>query len=298
MADFRVITDGSADLSDDIVKARDITVVPFYVLLGSGEYLKQGEDVSSKAFYDWMVANPGVFPKSSTPSTQDYVEVFTEVAKAGEKAICICITQKFSNSYQTAKIALNMVLDDYPGANITVINSMVNTVLQGLVVLEACDLRDAGVSYADAIGKIEDIRPSGRIFFTVGGIDYLAKGGRIGKLAGKVSAALSIRPIITLKEGEIFPSGIVRGREKSIEKTLNVAKQYLIETFDKADDMAMSIGYGHDYNEAIAFKARLEEMLASIGLAMDVPIRHIGAVIGVHTGPHPLGIGVVKRALV
>lgn len=296
MADFRVITDGSADLSDEIVKERDITVVPFYVLLGSGEYLKQGEDVSSKDFYDWMVGNPGVFPKSSTPSTQDYVEVFTEVAKAGEKAICICITQKFSNSYQTARIALNMVLDEYPEANISVINSMVNTVLQGLVVLEACDLRDAGVSYEDAIEKIGQIIPSGRILFTIGNIDYLAKGGRIGKLAGRVTAALSIRPIITLKEGEIFPSGIVRGREKSIIKTLNVSKQYISETFTSADEMAITIGYGYSYDEAVSFKARLEDMLSGLGIAMDVPIRHIGAVIGVHTGPHPLGIGVIKRA--
>ena len=162
-----------------------------------------------------MVTHPGVYPKSSTPSTQDYLKVFTELAEAGEKAVVLCITEKFSNSYQTACIALDLLREDYPDAEITVINTMVNTVLQGLMVLEACNMRDAGVGYEEAVERLYEIRPTGRIFFTIGSIDYLAHGGRIGKLAGKVSSVLSIRPVITLKEGEIFLGGVARGRAKS-----------------------------------------------------------------------------------
>ena len=95
MSKFRVITDGSGDLSPELYKERDITMVPFYVMLGSGEYLKQDEDIGTEEFYEWMVSHPGVYPKSSTPSTQDFLKVFREVAEAGEQAICICITEKF-----------------------------------------------------------------------------------------------------------------------------------------------------------------------------------------------------------
>ena len=168
MSKFRVITDGSGDLSPELIKERDITVVPFYVMLGSGDYLKQDADIGTPEFYEWMVSHPGVYPKSSTPSTQDYLKVFREVAEAGEQAICICITEKFSNSYQTARIALQLLREDYPDAKIAIYNSMVNTVLQGLYVLEACDLRDAGFELDEAVRRLEEIRPTGRIFFTIG----------------------------------------------------------------------------------------------------------------------------------
>ena len=77
MSKFRVITDGSGDLTPELIKERDITVVPFYVMLGSGDYLKQDVDIGTREFYEWMVSHPGVYPKSSTPSTQDSLKVFS-----------------------------------------------------------------------------------------------------------------------------------------------------------------------------------------------------------------------------
>ena len=97
-----------------------------------------------------------------------------------------------------------MVKDEYPEARITVIDSTVNTVLQGLFVLEACRMRDMGLDYEEIIERILPIRETGRIFFTIGSIDYLRHGGRIGKLAGIAAGALGIKPMITLKEGEIL----------------------------------------------------------------------------------------------
>jgi DegV family protein with EDD domain len=296
MGDFRVITDGSADLPEEIIAARDILVVPFYVMLGEGDYLRQGDDISTPEFYNWMVANPTKFPKSSAPSAEDYLEAFTKSAAAGEKIICICITRKFSSSIQSAMIARQMLLDEYPDASVTVMDSTVNTVLQGQVVLEACDLRDAGVPYETAVARLEEIKSSGRIFFTIGGMEYLSVGGRIGKLAGKVSSILNIKPIITLKEGEIHASGVARGRVKSLEKVLSIAREYLAENFTHADELSIAVGYGYDYAEAVSFRDKVALMLDSLRLSTEIPIRMIGAVIGVHTGPRPLGVGILKRS--
>lgn len=296
MGKFRVITDGSADLPIELIEERGIHVVPFYVMLGEGEYLRQGHDISTPDFYSWMIANPTKFPKSSAPSAQDYQEVFQKAASAGEKVICICITCKFSSSYQSAMIGRQMVLDDYPDADITVIDSTVNTVLQGLFVLEACDLRDSGVDYEAAVHRLEEIKSTGRIFFTIGGIEYLSVGGRIGKLAGKVSSLLGIKPVITLREGEIHASGVARGRAKSLEKVLNIAREYLNENFSKSEDFSITVGYGADREEAVTFRKKVMEMLESIKLGTEVPIRMIGAVIGVHTGPYPLGVGIIRRS--
>lgn len=296
MGKFRVVTDGSADLSDEIIAARDISVVPFYVMLGEGDYLRQGDGIGTPEFYDWMVANPAKFPQSAAPSAQDYLEVFAKAAAAGEKVICICITRKFSSSIQSAVIARQLLLDDYPDASVAVIDSTVNTVLQGLIVLEACDLRDAGVAYDTAVARLEEIKPSGRIFFTIGGMEYLSVGGRIGKLAGKVSSILNIKPIIALREGEIHAAGVARGRAKSLDKVLSLAREYLTENFSHVGELSITLGYGYDYEEAVSFRDRIAAMLESLKLSTEIPIRRIGAVIGVHTGPYPLGVGILKRS--
>lgn len=296
MSDFIVVTDGSADLPEELIAQRGITVVPFYVMLGDGPYRRQGSEITTADFYNWMVDNPGVFPKSSAPSAQDYYTVFKPAAEAGEKILCICITTKFSSSYQSALIAREMVRDEVPDAVIQVIDSTVNTVLQGQVVLEACALRDAGASFDDAVRIIGEIKPTGRIFFTIGGIEYLRIGGRIGKLAGKVGSVLGIRPIITLSEGEIHSSGMARGRPRSLDRVLSIARDYLSENFKSGSELSISVGYGYGFDEALAFRGRVQAMLSELGLETEVPIYRIGAVIGVHTGPYPLGVGIVRRA--
>lgn len=138
--------------------------------------------------------------------------------------ICICITAKFSGSLQSATTAKDMILEEYPEAKIAVIDSTFDTVLQGLFVLEACRLRDLGLEYEQIIEALLSIRESGRIFFTIGSIDYLKHGGRIGKLAGIAASALKIKPLITLKEGEIFNSGITRSRQKSMQKVVEMTE--------------------------------------------------------------------------
>lgn len=297
MNDFEIVTDGSADVDADILSAKGVTVVPFYVLLGSGEYKRQNYEVTTAEFYNWMIANPGQFPKSSAPSAEDYFQVFRPMAQAGKKIICICITVKFSSSYQSALIAREMVLDELPDAVIKVIDATVNTVLQGQLVLKACALRDAGTSFEDALATIDRIKSTGRIFFTIGSMDYLRIGGRIGQLAGKITSVLGIRPIITLSEGEIHPSGMVRGRQKSIEKVKNLSRNYLMENFSSPDELSITVGYGSGYDEAFALRNDMLELLAGLGLKRDIPIERISSVIGVHTGPYPLGVGIIRRAV-
>ena len=296
MGKFRVVTDGSADLPEEILAERKITVVPFYVMLGEGSYLKQDKEISTEAFYAWMLANSGKYPKSAAPSAQDYYDVFSKAVEAGEKVICICITSKFSCSFQSASIAREMVLDQWPCASIAVMDSTVNTVLQGQFVLEACELRDAQADFEEAVARLEEIKATGRIFFTIGGIEYLSVGDRIGKLAGKVSSMLNIKPIIALREGEIHAAGVSMGRKKSLDKVLSTAKGYLSENFSRGEDFSITVGYGSDHEEAAGFRAKVAEMLEGLRLSTEIPIRRIGAVIGVHTGPYPIGVGILRRA--
>ena len=167
-------------------------------------------------------------------------------------------------------------------------DSTIDTVLQGLFVLEAVRMREAGVAYEKAVEALESIKGTGRIFFTVGNIDYLKHGGRIGKLAGLAGSVLGIKPLITLKEGEIFPSGVSRSRKKSLEKVYASSGEYSI-----------CVGYGYDIAEAEAFRKGAVSFLNEKGYAVadaDLQKYQIGATISVHTGPYPLGFGVLRKS--
>ncbi len=300
--DYQIISDGSCDLPPELVKEKNIIVVPFYVSFDDKHYQKETAEMSVRDFYEEMVQNPKVFPKSSMPSTQDYADVFLPIAKKGIPIICICITTKFSGSMQSALTARDMVVEECPEARITVIDATVNTVLQGQYVLEAARMQAAGWDYDAVVERLETIKSTGRIFFTVGNIEYLKHGGRIGKLSGLAGSILGIRPMITLKEGEIFPSGITRSRKKSLEKILELLSAYLDENGRDISKYSLSIGFGYDKEEAEVFRtAALSYLNENYNCTpalttADLPLYQIGAAISVHTGPYPLGFGIIEKA--
>lgn len=293
---YRIVSDGSCDLPEKLTQKKGITVVPFYVSFDGENYYKEGREIGVREFYRKMVDNPKVFPKSSMPSVEDYTDVFYPLAKQGVAVICICITTKFSGSMQSAVTAKNMVLETCPGAKIEVIDATVNTVLQGLYVLEAADMQACGVPFERAVERLEEIKSTGRIFFTISSMDYLKHGGRIGKLTGLAGSVLGIKPLITLKQGEIFPSSITRSRRKSMDKVLELLDDYFKEFSVDMKQYSLAVGYGEDYGEAEEFQKLLMSFLEERRQNFyEIPIYQIGATIAVHTGPHPLGVGIIKR---
>ncbi len=295
---YHIISDGSCDLPTELVKEKNVTVVPFYVSFDEEHYQKEILEIGIREFYQRMVDEPDVYPKSSMPSVQDYADAFLPFVKEGTPIICICITTKFSGSMQSALNAREMILEEYPNAEITVIDSTINTVLQGLYVLEAIRLRDNGAGYQETVDRLNAIKSTGRIFFTVGNMEYLKHGGRIGKVASVAGSVLGIRPIITLKQGEIFASGVGRSRSKTVNKTIDLLLAYLKEVKADSKDYSFAIGFGYDYKEAEAFREKVLAALQADGYDIrEMPIYQIGAGISVHTGPYALGLGVLEKSI-
>lgn len=295
---YHIISDGSCDLPLELVKEKNITVVPFYVSFEEDHYEKEIVELDIRDFYQKMVDCTGVYPKSSMPSVQDYMDAFQPYVNEGTPIICICITTKFSGSMQSALNAREMILEEYPSARITVIDATVNTVLQGLYVLEAVRLQENGAGYEETIKRLEEIKSTGRIFFTVGNMEYLQHGGRIGKVAGVAGSILGIRPVITLKQGEIFPSGIGRSRKKTMEKTIDLLLSYLAEENKEIERYSLAVGFGYDYGEAEQYRDRILAVLQEKGYDLkELPIYQIGATIGVHTGPYPIGLGIIEKSM-
>ncbi len=292
---YQIITDGSCDLGQEIPQKTGIKVVPFYVTFDGENYKKEIEQISVREFYQEMVDHPKQFPKSSLPSVQDYVEAFTPYAKEGMDIICLCITVKFSGSYNSAKTAADLLAEECPNVRIQVVDTMVNTVLQGLLVLEAARMQQEGLSFEETLAGIERIKSTGRIIFTVGNYEYLIHGGRIGKVMGSAASTLGIKPLIMLREGEIFPIGISRSRKKAMKRLIEQTKEHFSKLEESPDDYQVAVGYGYDYEEAVEFRGELLSSLQTYSNIEKIDIFQIGATIGVHTGPYPIGLGLIRK---
>lgn len=295
MKDYQIISDSSCDLGPELAQANGIDVIPFYVSFDGVTYQKERTELSIEDFYQRVLDNPKVFPKTSLPSAGDFAERFRYHIDRGLDVLCICISTKFSGSYNSACTARDMVLEEHPEAKIIVIDSIVNTCLQGLVVLEAARMKADGLSIDKLADRLNELKSTGRIFFTIGSIDYLAHGGRIGKLAGLAASTLGLKPLILEKEGEIFSEGVTRSRKKSLLKVKTLSKEHFAKINESPANYSITIGYGHNYEEAEAFR---DELIAELGCGLtaeDIPLRRIGATIAVHTGPEALGVCILRR---
>ncbi|GJN65846.1 DegV family protein [Faecalibacterium gallinarum] len=294
---FELITDSACDLTPEQARAMQLTVVPFYVSTDGVTYLKEGQEMPVREFYQFMVDHPEATPKTSLPSIEDFEQVFRAKAAAGKEVLCLCFTGKMSGGVGSARNARTLVLEDYPDARIEVLDTAGATVTEAATVENAVALRDAGCTLDEALTWLNGVMPTNQIFFTVGNLDYLIKGGRIGKVAGRAANFLGVKPMIHFKEGEIFSGGVARGRQKSFEKALDQLLGYLTERNADPDDYRIIVGYGYDEEEGkrLWMQARAALRAKYPGSACDVELLQIGATIAVHTGPYPLGLGVVRR---
>ena len=143
---FQIVSDSSCDLPKERAQELGVDIVPFYVSFEEENYMKEGVDISVEDFYQMMADRAGTFPKTSMPSVQDYVDVFEKYVKDGVPVLCICLNAAFSGSIQSAMNAKNQILEDYPEAQIEVVDSEEVTALQGMFVEEACRLRGIAAS--------------------------------------------------------------------------------------------------------------------------------------------------------
>lgn len=294
---FCVISDGSCDLRDDIVKEREIDIVHFLVSFDGNQYKKEGVEIDLNEFYQRMADDPKTYPMTAAPSPQDFYTLFERRAKEGSDILCVCISTKLSSSLQSARIAKEMLNEAYPDIRVEVLNSLSCTLMQGAYVLEVCRLRDSGYTLDETIKVMQKLTKSGRILFTVGNLDYLYHGGRIGKVTSVAGTFLNVKPLITLEDGEIHSSGIKRGRKSSLNGVIELLVSYLKEQDCTPDDCTILIGYCHDTKEAEKFRDMTMERLEKIfGTISSLPLCRIGATIGVHAGPYSIGYGLIRRS--
>ena len=297
---FHIVSDSSCDLGREEMARLGVTMVSFYAAIGDEVYYREEQDISTHQFYQMMADRPGVFPKTSMPTMDDYLEAFRPPAAAGTPILCICLNSRFSGSYQSALNAAEELKEEFPQVEIQVLDSTLATVLQGLFVEEAAELRDRGLTLEEAVEALRPLPATGRIFFTPNDLEYLRHGGRIGRAAAATGTLLKVKPLIGYKDAELISDGIAQGRKKSLVKVRELFFRYLQREEIQLQDYRLATGFGLDREEHQAFAQAVYDGLLERG--QDRPdIKHpyqIGVTIGVHTGPGPIGVGLLRRATV
>lgn len=288
---YKIVSDSACDLSKEYLEKHDVTIVPLSVSFDGETYYRDGVDITRDECYQRMVDDPKLFPKTSLPSVESYADVFRNYVEQGFPVVCFTITTLFSGSYNSAMNAKSLVEEDYPDANICVIDSKQNTVTQALLIDQFVKMLEDGLSFEQAMSKLDALMASARIFFTVGSLDYLKMGGRIGKVATAATGKLGVKPVIIMKDGDIGLGGIGRNRNKLKNSVLQAAKKYLDE--NNKDNFIVSVGYGYDKEEGFEFMKEVESTL-DVKLDSETNVA-IGIVSAVHTGPYPIGLGVIRK---
>ena len=288
MSKIALLSDTSCDLPSSILTKYNIETIPFYVSFDTETYYKEIVELSLKDFYE-KLRSEKIFPKTSIPSINDYYERFKPHMEAGNSVICVCLSGHFSGSYNAAVNARELILENYPNAEIEIINSLNATGGQGVLVQEIGRMIADGLPFKQIVELSNKLRESARIFFFVETLDYLEHGGRIGKAAALLGTMLSVKPVIYLQDGLLFPAGKVRGTKKAIAKVLEMTKEYID-------------GHPSDYNYLFAHadnpeyaQVLKEELCQSLNLTLTDDFAFIGTTIGVYTGPDVAGICMIKK---
>ena len=293
---FGIVSDSSCDLPESYVQTEQVEIVSFYLSFDGEEYYREGKEISIPEFYQRMAENPDCFPKTSMPSIQDYVGAFLSFVKKGLPVLCICLSRKLSGSLQAAVNAKQVVEEQFQGARIEVVDSCLATALQGMLVKNAVEMRNAGKTLDEAAEALRSLRQSGHIFFTTDDLKYLEHGGRIGKVASVAGSVLKIKPLIQFYDGELGSAELCRGRKKSLQKIIDKMESYIQDLKIEPEDYFLVTGVGLWVPEYDEFKMRLRERLGTSGFRVreweDI---QIGGTIGVHTGPYPLGAGLLRQ---
>jgi DegV family protein with EDD domain len=271
----RIVTDSTSDLPPALCERLGIAVVPLNVHVGERVY-RDGVDLDAEQFFQILAARSDI-PRTSQPSPALFAETYRQLTADGSAVVSIHISSKLSGTVRSALLARDGLPEP---EQVTVIDSLSASLGLGLLVLEAAEQARAGASRETIVSWIERRIPMVRIMFVVDTLEYLQRGGRIGRASAFLGSLLSIRPILKLEEGEVQPVERVRTRARALDRLAE-----FVETFPRIDRLA--ILHGGAPGEAAALLDRIGARCP----AERVLVGRYGPVIGAHAGPG--GIGVV-----
>lgn len=275
----RIVTDSTCDLPAPLVEAHGITVVPLTVFFGD-EALLDGVDITAEEFYERLPGS-NVMPRTSQPSVELFRKAYMEAAENGDEVVSIHLSSKLSGTLNAASIAREEVA---PEIHVDLIDSYNVSLGLGLIVLEAARAAQSGAPLSEVVAVARRAMDRVSVHVVVDTLEYLQKGGRIGRARSFMGSVLSIKPILRVEDGEVAPFERVRTRGKAMERIYEIGSSL-------ARSKEMFVACSGDETDARAMLERLRPHLPHT----DLLIAQLGPVVGVYTGPGALGIAALER---
>jgi DegV family protein with EDD domain len=285
VANVKIITDSTADIPKNLAEELGISVIPLKVHVGGESYL-DGVTLSAAEFYERLRATDEL-PTTSQPSPLDFAEVYRGAINEGATEILsIHLSSALSGTYQSAVLAKGMIEEEHPGVTITVFDSKTATYSIGIIVVAVARAAKEGKTMEELVALAEYYRQNQALAALVDTLEYLQKGGRIGKAAALVGSLLSIKPIISINDdGEVYAIDKARGKNKAVSRVFELLQE--------------KVPAGTTVTAAVLHadrKEQAEEWMEKLKAIYDVKEANtieIGPVIGTHAGPGTIGCLVV-----
>jgi DegV family protein with EDD domain len=273
---IKIVTDSTSDIPTQMADDLGISIVPLYARFGEKVY-RDRVDISETEFYDRLVHDP-MHPKTSQPSPQDFLNMYERLAHDADGIVSIHISSKLSGTYNSALQAKERYDGGCP---IEVVDSQSVSMGLGLLAMLANRLAASGKNLSQVIEEVKSEIPNIHMLGFFDTLKYLALGGRIGKVKALLGSVLNVKPVVTVKEGELVPAGNVRSRFKGIERVME-----FVNKFSVVKDLAIVQSTTPD--EARELGQRMSGKLRK----GNVILTRLGACLGVHGGPGTLFVAV------
>jgi DegV family protein with EDD domain len=273
----KIVTDSTSDIPEAIAEQLGVTVVPLYVFFGE-EALKDRVEITREAFFARLTSGKDEHPHTSQPSVEDFVAVYKELTDQGHEVVSVHVSDKMSGTMNSARLAQA----ELPDAKITLVDTGLAALALGLVVKFAAEAAAAGKSADEVVAAAKEASGKTHCYFVPATLEFLQKGGRIGKASAIIGGLLSIKPILAVIDGEVHPFTKVRTESKAVAKLREIATE---------GGPYAEVGIIHE-GEGESAMALLEHLKS----LSDKPVvsGQIGAVVGVHTGPGVIGMALRK----
>ncbi len=274
----RIVTDSTCDLPANLLGDLGVTVVPLTVAFGDESFL-DGVELTANAFFERMRTGPGL-PKTSQPPVSRFTEAYAALLADGHEIVSIHLSEKLSGTLNSARLAIEQLPDP---SRVTLVDSQQVSLGLGAIVVEAAKAARAGASAAEVAALATALSTRVHIIAALDTLEYLRRGGRIGRARSLLGSLLSVKPIIHVEGGEIAPLERVRTRARALDRLVELAT-------NDPEVTAVYVGSAGDDSAAEALAARIRPLVPGV----EVHVGFLGPAVGVHSGPGLIGVCPVR----
>jgi DegV family protein with EDD domain len=273
----KIVTDSVADIPPEVVKKLDISIIPVLVRFGEQTF-RDGIDITNDQFYERLVHNK-VMPTTAVPSLDMFARTYARLAEETDEILVIMLSSKLSGLYNAAVQSAGLIEGD---CRIEVMDSNCAVMSQGFAVIRAAQAAQKGAKIDELMVQVKKDLTRVEIRAAFDTLEYLQRGGRIGKAQALLGSMLKVNPIIALKDGKVEPAGRARSRAKAIDALYDFAASY-----KKIDELAVEDAACREDGDTLV------KRLSAIYPAERIYRTRTTPVIGTHTGPGLLLVAVM-----